>query len=73
MRGWALVLCVGLCFSAAPSFAHEEKRTDPCGCHHQWGRRHCHPQRKTPRCEAPAKESKQARRPKTGRPGVIRL
>jgi hypothetical protein len=30
-----------------------QKRTDACGCHHHFGLRHCHPKRKTARCEAP--------------------
>ncbi|HZA49964.1 MAG TPA: hypothetical protein VE549_04435 [Myxococcaceae bacterium] len=55
MREWALRLCVGLGLIGLPSFAHHEKKTDPCGCHHQWGLRHCHPKKKTPRCEAPAR------------------
>lgn len=55
MRGWVVGVCVALCLAAAPSVAHREKRTDPCGCHHQWGLRHCHPKQKTVRCEAPAK------------------
>jgi hypothetical protein len=55
MRGWAFSLCVGLGLLGTPSFAHQDKRTDPCGCHHQWGLRHCHPQKKTPRCEAAAR------------------
>lgn len=33
----------------------EKKRTDACGCHHHYGLRHCHPKRKTARCEAPAR------------------
>ena len=41
----------------APAWGHVEKRTDPCGCHHQWGLRHCHPKKKTQRCEAPVKSS----------------
>ena len=55
MRGWTIALGVALCLVAVPSLAHEGKRTDACGCHHQWGMRHCHPQKKTPRCEAPVR------------------
>ena len=32
-----------------------KKRVDACGCHHVYGLRHCHPNRKTPKCEAPVK------------------
>jgi hypothetical protein len=39
---------------AAPAWAHE-KRTDRCGCHHEFGLRHCHPNKKTQGCEAPVK------------------
>jgi len=28
------------------------KRVDACGCHHVYGVRHCHPNRKTDHCEA---------------------
>lgn len=48
--GWAVAL--GL-LVAAPVVGHE-KRTDRCGCHHQYGLRHCHPNKKTRTCEAPA-------------------
>ncbi|MDQ3263880.1 MAG: hypothetical protein M3Y59_09485, partial [Myxococcota bacterium] len=37
-----------------PAAAHE-KRADKCGCHHQYGLRHCHPKYKTKTCEAPVK------------------
>ena len=37
---------------AAPALAHHA-RTDKCGCHNQYGLRHCHPSKKTKRCEAP--------------------
>ncbi|HVG61964.1 MAG TPA: hypothetical protein VNA24_25600 [Hyalangium sp.] len=33
----------------------EKKRVDPCGCHHVYGIRHCHPNRKGAHCEAPVK------------------
>lgn len=31
-----------------------KKRVDACGCHHVYGVRHCHANRKTPHCEATA-------------------
>ncbi len=53
-RGWGALAAVGaMLLWGTPSAAHVEKRTDPCGCHHQWGLRHCHPKKKTQRCEAP--------------------
>jgi len=39
--------------AAAPAWSHE-RRTDKCGCHHQYGLRHCHQNKATPACEAPA-------------------
>lgn len=45
---------------AAPAVAHE-KRADKCGCHHQYGLRHCHPKKKTDHCEAPVKATERAR------------
>ncbi|MBX5484582.1 MAG: hypothetical protein IRZ16_22390 [Myxococcaceae bacterium] len=33
----------------------EQKRVDACGCHHVYGLRHCHPNRRTSHCEAPVK------------------
>ena len=54
MERWILAAAVAGCLSAAPAWAHSSKRTDPCGCHHQWGLRHCHPTKKTESCEAPA-------------------
>ncbi len=33
----------------------DSKRVDACGCHHVYGVRHCHPNRKTSHCEAPVK------------------
>jgi hypothetical protein len=29
-----------------------KKRVDPCGCHHVYGVRHCHPNRATAHCES---------------------
>lgn len=34
-----------------------KKRVDPCGCHHVYGIRHCHPNRKGDHCEAPVKSA----------------
>ncbi|HLL54080.1 MAG TPA: hypothetical protein VK447_11060 [Myxococcaceae bacterium] len=31
-----------------------KKPVDPCGCHHVYGVRHCHPTRRTSHCEARA-------------------
>jgi hypothetical protein len=33
----------------------QKKRVDACGCHHVYGLRHCHPNRKSEHCEAPVK------------------
>jgi hypothetical protein len=32
-----------------------KKRVDACGCHHVYGIRHCHPNRKGDHCQAPVK------------------
>ncbi|HVE82693.1 MAG TPA: hypothetical protein VND93_07585 [Myxococcales bacterium] len=50
-RAWGLLLFAGL-LVAWPAGAHDN-RTDRCGCHHQYGLRHCHPNKKTVACEAP--------------------
>lgn len=55
--GW-MALGAALLLWSSPAEAHKEKRTDPCGCHHQWGLRHCHPKKKSPRCEAPVADVK---------------
>ncbi len=39
---------------ARAAMAHDD-RADKCGCHNQYGLRHCHPSKKTSKCEAPAK------------------
>jgi len=52
-RAWGFLLGAGL-LVAAPAWAHDTKRTDKCGCHHQYGLRHCHPNKETPFCESPA-------------------
>lgn len=31
-----------------------KKRVDACGCHHVYGMRHCHMNRRSEHCEAPA-------------------
>jgi hypothetical protein len=55
-KGWAVALGLALAglAVAGPAAAHD-KRTDRCGCHHQYGLRHCHPNKKTSACEAPAR------------------
>ena len=35
-----------------------KKRVDRCGCHRIFGRRHCHPNRRTEACEAYAENSR---------------
>ena len=57
MRGWVLGVAAALALLGGPAFGHKEKRTDACGCHHQWGLRPCHPKKKTPRCEAPVAQN----------------
>jgi hypothetical protein len=49
--GWGVVVMLA---AAGPAWSHDTKRTDKCGCHHQFGLRHCHPNKETPFCEAPA-------------------
>ena len=39
----------------SPASVCKKKRVDPCGCHHVYGVRHCHPTRKTDHCEAPVR------------------
>ena len=59
-----ILLALGL--NAAPVYLSRpvdpqicaKKRVDPCGCHHVYGMRHCHPNRKSDHCEAPVKASK---------------
>lgn len=52
--GKLAAVLMGVLFLAGPAVAHE-KRADKCGCHHQYGLRHCHPKFKTKTCEAPVK------------------
>lgn len=62
----AILVAVGL--NAAPVYLSRpvdpqvcaKKRVDPCGCHHVYGARHCHPNRKTDHCEAPVKSARDA-------------
>ena len=35
-----------------PSSVCKKKRVDACGCHHVYGVRHCHPDRRSKHCEA---------------------
>ena len=62
VRAWVVgvALWSGAAWAAPPppSFPLgpcSRKRVDPCGCHHVYGLRHCHPNRKTPHCELPAR------------------
>jgi hypothetical protein len=56
MNAVRVIALVGALVSL-PAVAHH-KRVDPCGCHHQYGKRHCHPNLKSKRCEAPVKGTK---------------
>lgn len=47
-------------FWTATAAAHDNKRIDACGCHHQYGLRHCHPKKKSNRCEAPVNGAEKA-------------
>lgn len=47
-----LLLLVAPATQAGPPCS--SKRVDPCGCHHVYGLRHCHSNRKTSHCELPA-------------------
>lgn len=62
MGGMALGLMLALGLQASPIYLSRQvfppqvcakKRVDACGCHHVYGMRHCHPNRKTDHCEAP--------------------
>jgi hypothetical protein len=48
------ILLTALVATALPAQAHE-KVADKCGCHSQYGLRHCHPRKKSRACEAPVK------------------
>lgn len=52
-----LAALLALLWLSAPAEAHE-RRVDRCGCHSQYGLRHCHPRLKTRRCEATVKAVK---------------
>jgi hypothetical protein len=58
MRAWkAAGVLAGVLLSGIPIFAEgpcAKKRVDACGCHHVYGVRHCHPNRRTKNCAAPA-------------------
>ena len=70
MRGWMVTVVAALSLASGGALAHKEKRTDPCGCHHQWGLRHCHPQKRTPKCEAPAVKADEAPAPESDKQEV---
>jgi hypothetical protein len=55
MGRWGLGMVVAALMASGPALGHKSKRTDPCGCHHQYGLRHCHPTQKSPKCEAPVR------------------
>jgi len=53
---WSLGACA--LWVSIPVFAEgpcATKRVDACGCHHVHGIKHCHPNRKTDKCQATAK------------------
>lgn len=56
----AAALALAVAMFAGPAFGHRSKRTDKCGCHHQYGLVHCHPNLKSNRCEAPVADKKPA-------------
>ena len=47
---------------AAPGLGHEA-RMDKCGCHNQYGLRHCHPSKRTKRCERTVKDTEAKKAP----------
>ncbi len=63
--GWFSGLLVAMALTGTPEPSNaslafnpqicQKKRVDACGCHHVYGIRHCHPNRKSPHCEAPVK------------------
>jgi hypothetical protein len=57
MRAWVMAAALAVALLPEAAQAHYTKRTDACGCHHQWGLRHCHPSRRTSHCEAPASKT----------------
>ena len=48
----ATAIALAVALTAAPAMAHRNKRTDKCGCHHQFGLVHCHPNMKSNKCSA---------------------
>lgn len=66
---WGLFLGAALLAAPATARAHQ-KRTDRCGCHHQYGLRHCHPNKKTQSCEAPVQGKAKVKPPPPTRPVV---
>jgi hypothetical protein len=53
---WSLGACA--LWVSIPIFAEgpcATKRVDACGCHHVHGIKHCHPNRKTDKCQATVK------------------
>jgi hypothetical protein len=54
MNARVLAAALAVALVSATAQAHYTKRTDACGCHHQWGVRHCHPSKMTSHCESPA-------------------
>jgi hypothetical protein len=59
--GWGVWCVAALLAWPAPRAAAvnpqacAKKRVDACGCHHLYGLRHCHPNRKGPHCELPVR------------------
>jgi hypothetical protein len=70
--GKVVALCACALWVSIPIFAEgpcAKKRVDACGCHHVHGIKHCHPNRKTDKCQASAK----AVRPVPPRPAPEKL
>ena len=66
-------LLFALALGAPPALAHQA-RTDRCGCHHQYGVRHCHPKLKTKHCEAPVNEVRPApKKDEQEKPATVKL
>ncbi len=71
--GWLGGVLVAVALSGAPDSGSaalvmnpevcSKKRVDVCGCHHVYGIRHCHPNRKSHHCEAPVKAQAPAPEP----------
>lgn len=57
MGKWAVAMVLGATLWTPPLVSSgrcAKKPVDACGCHHVYGVRHCHPNRKTSKCEAVA-------------------